>query len=705
MTVNVETEGGVLRFVDTIEHRQCRFSAPEPITVSETDAEEFVFPVDRAVAVDATSLTLDALVSGFVRDGDGRHVATVDHDDRHEFPAATYLVELGAAMKLYVRAEGRLVVDTDGPTTTVAAPDGELRVGARSHHREPAGTIRVDGTARSLMRAVSALGSALKTTSPERSFPTLRGHPPEIAVDSTVDGVALPDGVAPPESDVRIEVPASRRYVYPAASLAYYLGATVEPGSDPRLVAGDHEFPLGGPEGYDRTVERTLKRTFFLDCVVRTEGYYPVDLVERSAFEETLATERFAGVDFDFAGLYEASLPERLAAYDEVPWAAVVDHVPAWKLTTHLAPTADNAELLPFLVDDLAVVRLPEGRSTSTADAQAEAMTRRLGGEESFTRSAATRSARSGGGGDDPPLIDPAETEAIEHIWADDHAPLGATKASVAAFRNRLEHTPSAEIGVTVVCNDDEMVEEGDIAASVYGDGSDVPLDVRAYTDLSTDALQAVLETERDFLHYIGHIDADGFECSDGRLDASELDEVGIDAFLLNACTSYEQGMELLEAGAVGGVVTLSDVLNSGATRVGKSMVRLLNAGFPLYGALDVAKEESFVGGQYIVVGDGNVDLVQHDGIPTLFEVSQVGQETYNLTFVNYPSRRADMGAIASNGLLGERYYLPTRQDLSINVQASKMIEYLNDIPHSVPVREGTDLQWDEDYFQSMGRS
>jgi hypothetical protein len=35
-----------------------------------------------------------------------------------------------------------------------------------------------------------------------------------------------------------------------------------------------------------------------------------------------------------------------------------------------------------------------------------------------------------------------------------------------------------------------------------------------------------------DFLHYIGHIDADGFECRDGRLDVRTLDRVGVDAFL-----------------------------------------------------------------------------------------------------------------------------------------------------------------------------
>ncbi len=63
-------------------------------------------------------------------------------------------------------------------------------------------------------------------------------------------------------------------------------------------------------------------------------------------------------------------------------------------------------------------------------------------------------------------------------------------------------------------------------------------------------------------------------------LDTRELDTVGIEGFFLNACQSYDQGMALIDAGAVGGVVALNDVINSGAVRVGRTMIRLLNRSF-----------------------------------------------------------------------------------------------------------------------------
>jgi hypothetical protein len=44
--------------------------------------------------------------------------------------------------------------------------------------------------AEDVMMAILTFRSALKTTSPERSFPTLRGHPPAIELN---DRLEIPD--------------------------------------------------------------------------------------------------------------------------------------------------------------------------------------------------------------------------------------------------------------------------------------------------------------------------------------------------------------------------------------------------------------------------------------------------------------------------------------------------------------------------------
>ncbi|MDX1748008.1 MAG: hypothetical protein R3324_18910, partial [Halobacteriales archaeon] len=181
----------------------------------------------------------------------------------------------------------------------------------------------------------------------------------------------------------------------------------------------------------------------------------------------------------------------------------------------------------------------------------------------------------------------------------------------------------------------------------VYGSREHLPFEVTPFTDLTCDRLALVLESERDFLHYVGHIDDEGFQCSDGTLDVRSIDRVGVGSFFLNACASYEQGMELIRKGAIGGVVTLNDVINSGALRVGRTMARLLDLGFPLRPALDIARNRSIVGSQYIVVGDGNADIAPPESLTAVrAAISELGDDEYELDLYAYPTGNAGMGTV-----------------------------------------------------------
>jgi hypothetical protein len=646
MSLRITADGASLVVADDIEQRQCVLRMPAPGAATEVSGDSFYFPVDAAVSLDSPAITLGNYVATFVRDHSGTVLAQVDHVDEHEFGDGVYSVELDHAIKLYVQVRGSMRIETTGLTTTIET-DGTLLVGARSRHNNPAGTITTTADPEDVMRAVSALSSSLKTTSVERSYPTLRGHPPELELG---DELYIPTDLTPPETALRIEVPPRLRFVYPVASLAFYLGAEIVPGDTPRLCGEDgFSYPLDGLHGFEETVERVLEQTVLFDCVARTEGFYKLDLAERRAVDEV--------VDFDWATLYEQSLTEQLRAYLAVPYERIEAHVPEWKTTAFVAPTPENVELLPFFVDDLAHVRLPVGEHTTIEEVQTSSLleftrcdAERPAPADGPTRTT-TRSSEdaSGLGTGADPFVLPAETDSYEVIWAARGMPVGATKASIDGYRNGLDHSPSEEIGVTVVVNAPEMAEEGKVASDIYGDDAEFPLDLRVYENLSTEALRTVLETDRDFVHYVGHIDADGFDCSDGRLDARELDSVGVDAFFLNACASYEQGLALLEAGAVGGVVTISDVLNSGATRVGKTMVNLLNRGFPLRPALNLAREESFVGGQYAIVGDGDIDIVQRDGLGATLLRIEPDNDEFLLYSQVFPTREATMGTVTSS--------------------------------------------------------
>jgi hypothetical protein len=212
--------------------------------------------------------------------------------------------------------------------------------------------------------------------------------------------------------------------------------------------------------------------------------------------------------------------------------------------------------------------------------------------------------------------------------------------------------------------------------------------------DLTTGELREALTVDTEFLHYIGHIDADGFECADGRLDATSLDEAGADAFLLNACQSYEQGIALVDAGAIGGIVTLSDVVNSGAVGMGKTLARLLNRGFPLGSALDVAGDDSALGSQYTVVGDGGFAIAQSEnGVPNVCFVRGVGDDRFELEYKAFPTNDRGMGTLILPHLEENRtHYLSSGSVDTFELSRDELGRFLS--LEEVPVVVENELCW-----------
>jgi hypothetical protein len=653
---------------DPVERRTYTLSTSNPVDPVPIDPDSLAFPVDAAVSVTTDAVVLPTFVGAFVREADGAMRLEVSNDTDARLPNGAYGIELCAPMKLYLGVDGPIgVTATPERIRFEFAPGTEVRIGARSHHERPTGTVTTTDDPEDVFAAVSTLGAALKTTSPERSFPTLRGHPPLVERGAEL---RIPGSLDVPDTGVRIELPPERRYAYVTAPLALYLGADLVPGNAPRLVTDDgFEHALDGRRGFEGEVERVLKQTFLLDCVTRTEGLYPVDLHERERVEPL--------VDLDFADLYDRPLAERLAAHLSVPYEVLEELVPTWKLTAHVEPSPENVAALPFLADDLAVVRTPRTREVTAQSSPVSVGEFARDGD--FTRSAAESSGHL-------PVVEPEQTDSIEQAWLGDSAPVDASKATPTAFRNRLAHDePDGEIEIAVVCNDTAMDEERDLAAEVYGSREELPFDVTVRRDLSARELREMLVDGATFLHYIGHIDEQGFECADGHLDATDLDSVGVEAFMLNACQSYEQGMALVEAGSVGGVVTLDDVINSGAVRVGKTMIRLLNRGVPLRAALSIAKGRTLMGGSYIVVGDGNVDIAQPETTytPMLYDIKTGGEE-FEVTLRTYLAGNTGMGTFLQPHVAGDgKSYLGPGELRTFTLSRDGLRElfFLNDLP------------------------
>ena len=632
VTFTALEQGRGVKIVDPIDRHQFELFTQDTVSLSTASPDRFMAPVDAATAIETTGISYPIVVAVYIRDRDGELLLETEHSIEESFPDDTYFVELAAPMKVYLRIEGEFSITADRQHTAFSFPDvTEVTVGARSHHEHPAGTITTTGDIEDLMTAVSLAGSALKTTSPERSYPTLRGHPPLIELG---DELEVPPGLERPDTGIRIEIPEERRYVFEVAPLAYYLGAEVVPGTAPRIVTENGWIHhLGDGDRFQDDVERVLKQVFFLDCVTRTEGYYRVDLHEREAIEPK--------VDLDFGTLYDQPIATQLERYLSVPFDAISSHLPEWKLTTHVSPNPQSVELLPFALNELAVIRSQPQQSVETSMDQLEAV-------KGFTREGEmTRSASANVDADLDTVVKPETTDSLGETWVGDGAPIGATKASINAHLNRLDRTPTeGNISIAVVRNDPEMEEEQAVVDDVYSSRDHLPFEVSLYYDLTTAEMQDLLQSDHDFLHYIGHVDAEGIRCADGRLDVRDLDDVEIDAFLLNACQSYDQGMGLIDAGGIGGVVTLREVINSGAVEIGKSLARLLNRGFPLRAALNIAKGESIIGDQYIVVGDGELGIAQPESGTPIYANLIPGDDEIQLEMKTYPTTQKGMGSL-----------------------------------------------------------
>ncbi|NHN59079.1 MULTISPECIES: hypothetical protein [Halorussus] len=734
-----------LAVLDPIEKRRFVLYTAGSVSPAPADVESFAFPVSVARRITTSRVTLPYNVPVAVREaGDGAHIRDAGHDGTFELEADDYLIEVSAPVKLYLRVSSSLAVEAT--TKGVRFEFGDettVDLGARSSHTSPAATLTVPDDPEAVMAAVSTFGSALKTTSCERSWSNLRGHPPAVERGGEL---AIPDDLDAPDTGVTVRVPADYERVYPVTPLAYYLGADVVPGQPARLTADTgfvHRFDAD--RGFEHEVNRVLKQVFLLDCAVRTEGFHPMDTPERRAVES--ATE------LDLADLYGAPLGDRLAAYLAVPREALADALPTWSRTTYVRPEPATAELLPFVAADLSLVRVKaDDRGVGSASGVQASQRRALSsfkrgpesatgpGEKSESGSDSESASEPGTGsesafdglglptGDDPDTAgvpDPdeyvplPETDAVERAWVGEGTPVHGAKLLAAAFdRDRAEPTDGV-IDVTVVCNDDLMREEWDAVSAVYGardghgDEAVVPFDVDCRFDVSTAELRSLLADDCDLFHFIGHVDGRGLRCRDGILDAETLSATGATTVLLNACRSHDQGVALVEAGARAAIVSWGDVDNSGAVEVGETFARLLNYGFGVGGALELVEEHTAIGRHYLVVGDPTATVAQcADGNPLVYELACEAEtvpapdEEVATTVRSFATDEYPIGAAAQPHLRGEDdpdfYLVPGRMG-PFAASGAALRDTLAD--YSAPVVVGGRLRWSDEWYAAADGS
>jgi hypothetical protein len=676
-----------LEIIDRIERHRYRLTTHEPVSIDPVDTDEIQYPVDSAVRITTDTLTLPTTHYVYVRDETGAMVAEVKPDEQTFLPEGEYTLDLSGPLKVYARVDSSLQVYSD-PERTHIALDGPSSVifGARSYHTRPSQTVTTTAAPTDVMHAVSAFGSALKTTTAERSYPTLRGHPPAIELGDELD---VPDGMTVPDTGIQIGVPEKLERIFVVAPLVYYLGAKIVPSTEPRLITDEgYTHTLVGPEGFEKTIERILEQLFFLDTVVRTEGTTPLPLQKREEVEPLF--------NHSIQRIYEQPLSKQIRNYLRIPFSELESAIPDWRFETHVESKPEITEFLPFIANDLAAVKINEAeKQPPTASEEAQTIS-------DFTRSGDTRNTRPVRNTEpESTRDDTSASPLIQQIWNSSNGGDIASTAPLKAFENSIGRTPHDDpIEIEVVCNDNTMSEESEFVNETYGDRDELPFDVTVHHNISTSEFKNVLVTKSDFLHYIGHIDKDGFQCEDGRLSGSEIKKSNIKAFFLNGCQSHTQGLRLIEAGSVGGIVTLGNVVNNGAVEVGNAIAKLLNQGFPLYGALDIAQNETLVGQQYYMVGDGKTTIAQSDlEAPNVCRVKRENGK-YLVNMKMYNSIQAEKGSISTPHLGPiNNYYVVPGETGQMHIEEPQLEEFFN--RGQFPVIVDGNVYWSDDVMIS----
>lgn len=516
----------------------------------------------------------------------GRRYYQYKIDDAVDLGDGRYLLTSEAEIRCFVCFDGsaRLHQSSRNATHVTFPTSTDVTLGFESSAANPEEFVTVPSSPAGLATAISTLAATPSVTTAQRSWPSLRPHPPQIRfgdeqfVSDTLD--------TPGRSAVEIVVETSVGQVLSVAPLAYYLGATVAVCEDatPVVRTKSTEIPLSTGGEFDVRTNELLRRTFWLDCLVRSFDGYGEPVREASVVDHLdLQPERVA----------EAPPGVRLERYRSVQYDDVRDVVPPWTVRLTIEPNMEYVPPLARTLHRLPFIRRP-GSPRLVDDEGPTA------GTEVERRTHAPVEGRFGDGPPDDGFH--ALPSGFQH-------------------RDRYETGNAEELTITAVVNDGTLDgeaarQERTGAARLYRKRRDVlGHDVTIRRNLSVNELRRTIERGCDLLHFVGHHDDRGLTCTDGALGVDDIHRSAVRTFLLNACGSYPIGRRLVKAGSVAGAVTAEPVMNETAVAAGVAFAGFVSDGFTIGGAVEFLSRP-FLSSDYTAVGDGTYVVTQSSGSP-----------------------------------------------------------------------------------------
>ncbi|MGM0605094.1 MAG: hypothetical protein ACQETB_05410 [Halobacteriota archaeon] len=545
--VSFEVSDGTVRVSDELGGEPIRIDVDDMGTVQPALPDRFVFPVDDAVSLTASRLVTSSHTSARLRNERGEDLGGFT-DTPRELPRGTYCLDLHGGVKLFVRivdsAFSAAYTEREADARSLeVTPESTAQIvlGARSFHTRPIATITVPDDPIAVMEGVSYLASSIKEFSAERSWMSLRGHPPRIERGTELD---VPSRLRRPETGIRIATPATYADVYRITPLAFYLGATIERGDLPTLVLENgHAEPLGtDPRSTEAAVDRLLARCFLLDTLTRVGGYFSIPRYE---YEE-LGPE----LPFYPPNLQGLSLSEQLMEYLEVPFETIEPYVPSWPVTAILRPDLSDVELLPYLCHSLARIHVA-GPDRTRVDRTAAFDT------------------------------DSQPSAPLSIGYTGTAVPAGGTRLLPSAFENAFAYERPTSETVTFGVVTDEVDRARTLRARFETDrpaGSIDAEQIDVHASPSVDTLRGLLESGPDCCYCELPTDSSGFVCADGTLDPASIASTDAAMVAVGGSDRLDPLVSLVDAGLLAGAAIGSKL----SIRRVVALVDLLYAGLPI---------------------------------------------------------------------------------------------------------------------------
>ncbi|WP_263019484.1 hypothetical protein [Natronobiforma cellulositropha] len=637
--VSFDLESGSICVSDELEGQGLEIGVSGDSEVQSALTELFVFPVDDAVTIQTSMLRIESHADTCLRDETGTHIAEFSTVEQ-SFPPGTYFLEVTGPLKVYVR-----IVDTGiraryphhetpgRPLEVEFDGQAQVTIGGRSFHTRPRTTMTVPDEPAALAEALPYLASSIKEFSCERSWPSLRGHPPLLERGERLE---IPAELERPETGVELAVPTTYADLYRIAPLAFYLGASVVDGEAPELrLENGYTEPLGTGRALEERVARLLGRCLVLDSLTRVGGYYTY---RRHEYETTASR-----LPFYPPNLYGRSLSEQLLEYLEVPFDELRPSLPRWPSTVVVRPGADDCTVLPYALNSLSRI------CVSTAATQA--------------------------GEVETPRASPSAFVAYTGT-----PPEGANTVTRASFANGLERcaTPETEARVSYV------METGERTATLTETLERQVLTAREYPEITrceapTRAeLRAALRAETVLCWCDLGTTARGIVCRDGVLELEALDDVGAAMVHLRAGEDLDVARAVVDGGALACVVTERQVPVEHAAFLGG----YVSSGRSLVDSVELADLSAATPLRF--VGDATQVAVRCDGgiNPVWMEVDSVGPDSHRLTVRSQLTdihRLGSTSKVFDENVDGAFQLTGVTADQPLECSTETVVEYLED--------------------------